>query len=172
MWLHHGRVYYSCWWSFTYSIDLKWAYALTGYLKLSPWPWLNCFWLVWIMWVYVLIGVRPARCRASICVRNFNVAIFSDTTTVSYYNCQTLHDGNTYWGLPIHITFSDLDCISRSLECQTVLSKTFCSYPIMLKLCKLVITSSWSWIHLNFLFLHMFKGWLASLCGAFSPVYP
>ena len=37
-----------------------------------------------------------------------------------YLRCQTLHDGSAHWALPSHTTFSDLDCISRSQQCQTV----------------------------------------------------
>ena len=37
--------------------------------------------------------------------------------------CQTLHDGTTYYALPVHITYNDLDHISRSGECKTVLTE-------------------------------------------------
>ena len=50
-----------------------------------------------------MIRVRPAG-RESACGKNLNVAIMSFT---------------------IHTTFSDLDCISRSQQCQTVSSQNF-----------------------------------------------
>ena len=56
----------------------------------------------------------------SVCGKNFNDGIFSDTKSDK---CQTLHDGSTHLALPIHITFSDLDCISRLQQCQTVLTE-------------------------------------------------
>ena len=31
--------------------------------------------------------------------------------------------GTTHWGLPVDYTFSDLDIISRSQQCQTVLTE-------------------------------------------------
>ena len=40
-----------------------------------------------------------------------------------YDKCQTFHDGSTHWTLPIYTTFSDLDCIWRSEQCQTVLTE-------------------------------------------------
>ena len=42
-----------------------------------------------------------------------------------YDKCQTLHDGSIHWAFPIHTTFSDLDCISGSQQCQTVLIEHF-----------------------------------------------
>ena len=36
---------------------------------------------------------------------------------------QTLHDGTTYWALPVHTTCSDRDHISRSHQCWTVLAE-------------------------------------------------
>ena len=47
------------------------------------------------------------------------------TLHYKYDKCQTLHDGSTHKALPIHTTFSDLDCISRSQQCQTVLTENF-----------------------------------------------
>ena len=42
-----------------------------------------------------------------------------------YDKCQTLHDDSIYWGLPIHTTFSGLDCIWRPQQCQTILTENF-----------------------------------------------
>ena len=45
-----------------------------------------------------------------------------------HYKCdkyQTLHDGSTPWALPILNTFCDLDHISGSQQCQTVLTENF-----------------------------------------------
>ena len=39
--------------------------------------------------------------------------------------CETLGDGSTYWALPMLTSLSDLDCISRSKQCQTVLNGNF-----------------------------------------------
>ena len=41
-----------------------------------------------------------------------------------YEKFQTSHDG-THSALPMHTTFDDLDYISRSQQCQTVLTKNF-----------------------------------------------
>ena len=40
-----------------------------------------------------------------------------------YDKCQTLHDGSAHCALLIYATFSDLDCISRSQQWQTVLTE-------------------------------------------------
>ena len=37
--------------------------------------------------------------------------------------CQTLHDGITHWVLPVNTTFNDLYHISRSRQCQRVLTE-------------------------------------------------
>ena len=88
-----------------------------------------------------MISVRPAG-RLSVCGKNVNVAIFSGAVNFlgrcKYDKCQTLRDGSTHLALPIHTTFSDLDCISRSQQCQTVLPESLCSYPIELKFCTVV----------------------------------
>ena len=39
--------------------------------------------------------------------------------------CQNLYDGISHRAVSIHATFSDLDHISRSQLCQTVLTKKF-----------------------------------------------
>ena len=36
--------------------------------------------------------------------------------------------------LPVHTTFHDLDNISGSQQCQTVLTKNACPYPVKMKL--------------------------------------
>ena len=54
---------------------------------------------------------------------------------------------------------SDLGCILRSQQCHSVVTETFCSYPITLKVCRIVIiTTSRSWIYHYFWFPHMFNG--------------
>ena len=40
-------------------------------------------------------------------------------------SCVFVHDGSNHWALPIQTTFSDLDCISRSHQCQKVLMEHF-----------------------------------------------
>ena len=42
-----------------------------------------------------------------------------------FNKCQTLH-GTTHWALPVHYTFSDLDIVSRSHQCQKVLIDFLC----------------------------------------------
>ena len=76
-----------------------------------------------------------------------------------YDNCQTLLDGDTYWVLPIHTTFSELDCISRSQQYQTVFNwKCYVLMQLKWNSVWLLITSSRSWIYGYFGFLHIFKG--------------
>ena len=88
-----------------------------------------------------MISVKAGR-PIVVCGKNVNVAIFSGAVNFlgrcKYDKCQTLRDGSTHLALPIHTTFSDLDCISRSQECHTVLRKILCSYVIKLKLCMTV----------------------------------
>ena len=36
--------------------------------------------------------------------------------------CQTLHDGTSLWALPVHTIFREQDHISKSWQCQTVLT--------------------------------------------------
>ena len=45
------------------------------------------------------------------------------------------NEGSTRRALHIHTTFSDLDCISRSQQCQTVFTEILCFNLIKLKLC-------------------------------------
>ena len=61
---------------------------------------------------------RPAG-RLSICGKNLCVAIGH----YKYDKCQALHDGSTHWALPIYTT--NLDCISKSQQYQTVLTDNF-----------------------------------------------
>ena len=63
--------------------------------------------------------------------KKVNVAIFPDT--VNDDKCEISHGGSTHRALPIHATFSDLDCIARSQQCQTVLTENVSSYPFKLK---------------------------------------
>ena len=55
-----------------------------------------------------------------------NVVIFSGAIN-KYDKCQSVHEGNTHWALPIHTitTFSDLDYIWRSQQCQTASTENF-----------------------------------------------
>ena len=50
----------------------------------------------------------------------FTIAILSNTTNVISVK---LYHGTAPWPLPIYTTFSDLDYISRSHHCQTVLTE-------------------------------------------------
>ena len=69
--------------------------------------------------IFVLIGVRPDGWTA-----NYLYVVMTSTLRFSehckYSNCQTLHDGNIDLALPIRTT-----CISRSQQCQTVLTENF-----------------------------------------------
>ena len=66
----------------------------------------------------IIITIRLADCNvAKTLMLQFSQTLFKLIV------CQTLHDGSAYRALPIHTTFSDLHCISRSLLCQTVLTK-------------------------------------------------
>ena len=55
-------------------------------------------------------------------VENFNIGICSDFINVINV---TFHGGTTHWALPVYIAFGDLECISRSQQCQTVLTENF-----------------------------------------------
>ena len=72
-----------------------------------------------------MISVRPTGRVIVLRGKNVNVAIFSGAVNFlgrcKYDKCQTLRDGSTHLALPIHTTFSDLDCISESQQYQTVL---------------------------------------------------
>ena len=50
--------------------------------------------------------------------------------------CQTLRDGTAHWTLRVHYTFNDLDIISSSQQCQTVLTENLMWLSIKLKLCR------------------------------------
>ena len=54
-------------------------------------------------------------------VRNFKSGIFSRHLKCN--KCQTLYDGTTCLVVPVHYTFSDLDSISKSQQCQTVVTE-------------------------------------------------
>ena len=60
------------------------------------------------MWVYVLIGVKPAGWSTWRTVTQ-HLFFFGH---YKYDQCQSLHDGSTHWALPTHTTLSDLGCIS------------------------------------------------------------
>ena len=40
-------------------------------------------------------------------------------------HCQTLHEDTSHRALPVHTTYSDLDHVSWSQQCQTVLTENF-----------------------------------------------
>ena len=78
--------------------------------------------------------------------------------------CQILHDGSTHQTLPIHTTFSDLDCISRSQLCQTVFAEILRSYPIMFTLCTIVDYTNRSWIYGYLWFFCTCSGEVIDVC--------
>ena len=87
------------------------------------------FWLVWKMWVYVMISVGPAS--------QHNTKPLS--LIFSHHECdkcQQLHDCPFTFTCSYH--FSDLDHISDSQQCQTVLTEKLCAYLIKLKLCRII----------------------------------
>ena len=95
---------------------LVWLNAFCQYLCYT-------FYLTWNMWDYGMISVRPADRPIVRMWQKLKHCEF-----LGHYNydkCQTVHDGSTHWTLPIHTTFSDFDCISRSQQCQTVLTENF-----------------------------------------------
>ena len=66
--------------------------------------------------------------------------------------CETLHYGTAHLALPVLTTFGDHDQISRSQECQTVLTEHF----MILRLSS--CTSGRSWVYHLFWQVHVFKG--------------
>ena len=72
-----------------------------------------------------------------------------------YDNCQSFHDGSTQWTLPINTTFSDLDYISRSQQCQTVLTENFKLLSKSWNFVCLLITSSRPRIYNSFIFAYV-----------------
>ena len=68
-----------------------------------------------------MISVRPAHCPYV--AKTLTFQFFSDT--ISIINVK--HDGSAYWASPIHNTFCERDCISRSQQCQTLLAELFLS---------------------------------------------
>ena len=73
----------------------------------------------------------------SVCGKDFNVAVFLDTG-INMINIKLCSMVVHVELLPIHTTFSDLDCSSRSQQCQTALTENFMFYPIKLKLYMIV----------------------------------
>ena len=71
-----------------------------------------------------------------------------------------LHDGTAHWALPDHYTFSDLDIISRSQQCQTVLTENWKYVLIHFStiFVGLLGTLSRSWIYCYFKLSHIFRG--------------
>ena len=88
----------------------------TTYSKISA-----AFWLKHEKCVYVMISIRLAG-WVSVCGKDFNVAVFLDTG-INMINIKLCSMVVHVELLPIHTTFSDLDCISRSQHCQTVLAE-------------------------------------------------
>ena len=86
-------------------------------------------WFTWKVWVFVIISVRPAS-QLSVCGKTKVNFFFFFLEHYKYGKYQTLHNGSAHWALPILTSFSDLDCISRSHQRQTVLTEifTFFSY--------------------------------------------
>ena len=81
-----------------------------------------------------MISVRPA-CRLSVCGKNFNVAIFSDTINmVSVKLCMMVILTEPHPFMPLSWTCA---CISGSQHSQISL-KIVCSYPIELKFSTIV----------------------------------
>ena len=76
----------------------------------------QCFWLTWKVWVYVMIHIRQVT-WLSVCGKDFNVAIFSDV--INMINVRLCVMVVLF---ELCTTFSDLDCILRSQQCQTVLT--------------------------------------------------
>ena len=84
---------------------------------------------------------------------------FSTGSILRHYkcdSCQTLHDGTTNRALPVHTTFSDLDHISRSQQCQFY-QKILCAYLIKLRLCGIVKYQ----VHIMNVY-HFFDSWMYS----------
>ena len=70
----------------------------------------------------VIISVRPAG-RFYVCDKNVDVTIFSDVINMIIVKlCMMVVLFKLY---PFIATFSDLECISRSQQCQTVLTEKF-----------------------------------------------
>ena len=90
---------------------LVWLYIWVQLLLMNAWILFLRKIAAWNL--LFLISVRPAG-WLSVCGKNFNVAIFLDTKNMM---CLILHDSSTHWALPIHTTFSYLDCISTSHQC-------------------------------------------------------
>ena len=64
-----------------------------------------------------------------------------------------MHDGSTLWVLPIHTTFSDVDCISRLHQRQTVLNWKFhVLFRLSLNFVQLLIMSSRPYVYYFFFF--------------------
>ena len=77
---------------------------------------------------------RLADCPA---LQSLNVAIFSNTINIiNGKHCMMIV--LMYEALPSHIIFSDFDFISRSQQCQTVLTEKFVFFPFKFKLCTIV----------------------------------
>ena len=73
------------------------------------------FWLAWKMWVYVMFSVRSASQVIVQCGK---------IKTLQCDKREILHAGTPHWALSVHTTFSDLDHVSLSQQCQTVLTET------------------------------------------------
>ena len=79
--------------------------------------------LIWKMWVYVMISVRPAG--PPIVRMGQKLQSYDFLGYYRYGKCLTLYNDSPYWALLIHSTFSDLVCTSTSQQCQTFLTENF-----------------------------------------------
>ena len=97
--------------------------------------WLNC---MVATWMFFFLNARHNLCDSDVYlweIRNFfRCWSIVCTCQKEYWNllghhecdkCQTLHSGTTHCALPVHTTFSDLDQISWSPQCWTVLYENF-----------------------------------------------
>ena len=110
---------------------LVWAILISQWTKSNHWcEACSAFWLTRKMLVYVMISARPADCPAR--------QKFQRCKVSGHYQCKTVHDSTTHWALPVHITFTDLDHISRSRSVKQFQLKISCFYLSKLKLHKIV----------------------------------
>ena len=94
--------------------------------------------LVWLMWKY--LSIHTNQCwtgQLTECpVLLKTLTLWFSLDTINVIKCQSLQDC-THWVLAVHTTFHDLNSISRSQQCQTVLNWKF-YVPVKLKLCMMV----------------------------------
>ena len=63
---------------------------------------------------------RRLASRVFVCDKNFNVVIFLDVIKMIKVKLRMMV--TTHSALPVHTTFSNLDCISKSQQYETVLT--------------------------------------------------